>query len=101
MKAVKIAQASLNILKTQVIGLFYIGRSMELVVAHNDKQGTVNTLFITPFGAIQQTFGIPVEKGQFKLFPDGRNMQEMIDNPFLWEKFVKSFTPAEELAMRN
>lgn len=93
MKSIKNAQQELNTLKNDVIGI-YKHRTLgvfELVLKINKEAETIETIFISQFGAIQRGFGIQYQQGILKLFPDNKNMNEMLDNPFEFDAFIKSF----------
>lgn len=90
MKSINNAQQELNTLKNDVIGLFKIGNNFELVV--EDSPSTFITLRITEFGAIQETYHYSSERGIFKPFPDNKNMNDILDNPFEFDAFIKSFS---------
>lgn len=87
------ARRELDTLKKDVIGL-YKHRSLgvfELVLSIDKQTETIETCFISQFGAIQRGFGIQYQQGILKLFPDNKNMNEMLENPFEWSEFIKSF----------
>lgn len=87
------AQMQLDELKHGIIGLFKMKYSnvFELVVDVNDDN-TIDVIRITQFGVIQEEFGLPVHYGTLKLFPDNGSMFDMLDNPFEWDAFIKSFS---------
>lgn len=87
------AQIQLDELKHGIIGLFKMKNSnvFELVVDVNDND-TIDVIRITQFGAIQEEFNLPIHYGSLKLFPDNRSMFDMLDNPFEWDAFIKSFS---------
>jgi hypothetical protein len=88
------AQTQLDALKQGIIGLFKIHGSnqFELVVDVNNNV-TIDTITFSQFGIIQEEFNLPIDYGVLKLFPDNRNMIEMLDSPFEWNAFIKSFSP--------
>lgn len=89
MISVNNAQNELNIFKDSVIGVFK-GRSnapYELVVKNDED--TIDTIHITVFGAIQESYGMPKHYGKTALFPDGKNMNEMLKEPFEWANFIE------------
>ena len=93
MKSIKNAQNELDTLKNDVIGI-YKHRTLgvfELVLKINKDAETIETIFISQFGAIQRGFGIPYQQGQLIMFPQGKNMNQMLDNPFEFDAFIKSF----------
>lgn len=94
MKSIKTAQNELNSIKNDVIGLFKMRNSnvFELVVNHQKVNETVDVIRITQFGVIQLEYDLPIHFGNLKLFPDNKNMNEMLDNPFEWDTFIKSFS---------
>lgn len=85
------AQNELNALKDYVIGVFKNRNSnvFELVTEVNDD--TINVIRITQFGIIQKEFNLPVHYGVLHLFPDNKNMNEMLNNPFEWAEFIEKF----------
>jgi hypothetical protein len=87
-------QAQLDELKHGIIGLFKIHGSnqFKLVVDVNNNV-TIDIIRFTQFGNIQEEFNLPTDYGTLKLFPDNRNMIEMLDSPFEWNAFIKSFSP--------
>lgn len=89
MKSITNAQQELNTLKNDVIGLFKLHNKFELVV--ENSEGTFRTLNITQFGVVQETVYYSDDRGIFKPFPDNKNMNQMLDNPFEFDAFIKSF----------
>jgi len=88
------AQRELDILKSDVIGL-YKHRTLgifELVLSIDKQTETIETCFISQFGAIQRGFSVPYQQGVLKLFPNNKNMNDMLDNPFEFDAFIKSFS---------
>lgn len=92
MKSIKNAQQELNALKNDVIGLFKVRDKFELVVDFQTVNNTVDTLNITEFGAIQINYNVNTDFGKYKLFPDNKNLNDMLDNPFEFDAFIKSFS---------
>lgn len=91
---INIAQQGLNSLKNDVIGL-YKHRSLgvfEMVLKVNKESETIETVFISQLGAIQRGFSVPYQQGQLIMFPQGKNMNQMLDNPFEFDDFIKSFS---------
>jgi len=87
-------QNELNVLKNDLIGIYKhstIG-VFELVLSIDKNTETIETCFISQFGAIQRGFLIPYQQGKLSLFPDNKNMNDMLDNPFEWDAFIKSFS---------
>lgn len=89
MKTVIATQEQLNILKNDVVGIFKSNGLFELVLSYDEE--FINSIVITQFGAIQQQFNIPRRFGILKIFPDDKNMKEMLDFPFAWDAFMKQF----------
>ena len=87
------AQMQLDELKYGIIGLFKQRGSnvFELVTDVNDND-TIDVIRITQFGAIQQEFNLPTHFGRLHLFPNNKNMNQMLDNPFDWNDFINSFS---------
>ena len=93
MNSIRKAQQELNNIKNDVIGLHKISDCFELVVDFDKDTNTINTINITEFGSLHQNYNVPFKKiGQFFLFPNGKNMNEMLVNPFEWSDFIKSFS---------
>ena len=93
MNSIRKAQQELNNIKNDVIGLYKISDCFELVVDFDKDTNTINTINITEFGSLHQNYNIPFKRiGQFFLFPNGKNMNEMLVNPFEWSDFIKSFS---------
>lgn len=94
MKSIRTAQQELNTLKNDVIGLFKSRNShiFELVVNHQQTNQTVDVIRVTQFAVIQLEFNLPVHYGQLIMFPQGKNMNDMLDDPFGWDAFIKSFS---------
>ena len=87
------AQMQLDELKYGIIGLFKMrgSNNFELVTDVNDND-TIDVIRVTQFGIIQQEYNLPIHYGTLKLFPDNKNMVEMLDNPFDWNDFINSFS---------
>lgn len=93
MKSIRNAQNELNNLKNEVIGV-YKHRNIgvfELVLSVDKEKETIKTVFISQFGAIQQGFAIPYQQGILHLFPENKNMNQMLDDPFEWQAFINQF----------
>lgn len=84
------AQVELNKLKGNVIGIFkgIKDAPYELIVGVNDE--SIDTIHITSFGAIQESYGMPKHYGKIALFPNGKNMNDMLSEPFEWSKFINT-----------
>ena len=93
MKSITNAQQELNILKNDVIGIFRRnGRiDLSLVVNHQEVNQTVDTITITNYGIIQLEYNIPLEIGKLQMFPNNKNFNDMLENPFEFDAFIKSF----------
>lgn len=93
---INIAQQGLNNLKNDVIGIFkphFRGR-FELIIKNNEN--TLDTINITEFGAIQRNIALPKDSGKIMMFEDAltcraKNLNDMLDNPFEFDAFIKSF----------
>ncbi len=93
MESVYLAQAGLNALKNDVIGVFKHNLGVfELVLAVHEESSTMITVHITPFGAVQHNYGMSSDRGQLYLFPEGMNMNDMLDKPFDWAIFIDQFS---------
>lgn len=93
MDQIQKAQRFLDLIKNDVIGLFKMKNSkrFELVTRINEKN-TLDTISISQFGAISKSFCLPYQHyGHLELFPDGKNMNQMLDEPFEFDAFIKKF----------
>ncbi len=92
MESIKKVQQELDNIKNDVIGLFKMRNSnvFELVIKVKEF-ATIDVIRITQFGAVQQEFNLPTHYGQLVMFPQGKNMNQMLDNPFEFDSFVKQF----------
>lgn len=93
MKSIRNAQQELNNLKNDVIGFFKVnGRiDLNLVVNYQEQNQTVDTITITNYGIIRLEYNIPLEFGKLQMFPNNKNMNQMLENPFEFDAFIKSF----------
>jgi len=91
MENIHLAQAGLNLLKNDVIGVFKHRATgiYELVLKVNESSEVIDTVFISQFGAIQRGFSVPYQSGNLKLFPDNKNMNDILENPFKWDEFIR------------
>lgn len=83
---------SLEAFKRDVIGLVKNNNRFDLIVYKWEDLEAVDTMTITQFGALQLNFRFPCSYGEVKYFPKDKNMEEMLDNPFEWDAFIKSFS---------
>ncbi len=93
MKSITNAQNELDALKNDVIGLFKMRNSnvFELVVNHQETNQTIDVIRVTHFAVVQLEFNLPIHYGQLIMFPQGKNMNDMLSNPFEFDAFIKSF----------
>jgi hypothetical protein len=91
MKTIRNAQNELNTLKNDVIGIFKMRDVFLLVVNHQEPNNTIDIIRVTQFAVIQLEFNLPIHFGTLHLFPDNKNMNEMLENPFEWAEFIKQF----------
>jgi len=93
MKSIKKAQQELNSIKNDVIGLFKMRNSnvFELVVNYQEPNQTIDVIRITQFAVVQLEFNLPVHFGTLHLFPKNKNMNEMLEDVYEWDKFIKQF----------
>jgi len=82
---------SLEAFKRDVIGLVKNNYRFDLIVYKWEDLEAVDTMTITQFGALQLNFRFPCSYGEVKYFPQGKNMEEMLDNPLEFDAFIKSF----------
>lgn len=85
------AQKELNDLKNHVIGIFKTGIKIHLVMNYQESIQTVDLLTVTGFGELLKEFNVPISSGRLFLFPNNKNMNEMLDDVFVWEDFRKQF----------
>lgn len=97
MKSISNARQGLNDLKNDVIGIYKHSTLgvFELVISVDKQRETIETCFISQFGAIQRGFSIPYQQGQLKFFPDNKNMNQMLDNPFEFDEFEEKYQDQE------
>jgi hypothetical protein len=93
MKSIRNAQQELNNLKNDVIGLFKMRNSnvFELVVNHQETNQMIDVIRVTQFAVVQLEYNLPIHFGQLIMFPQGKNMNEMLNNPFEFDAFIKQF----------
>jgi hypothetical protein len=93
MKSIRNAQQELNNLKNDVIGLFKMRNSnvFELVVNHQETNQIIDVIRVTQFAVVQLEYNLPIHFGQLIMFPQGKNMNEMLNNPFEFDAFIKQF----------
>jgi len=90
MKSIRNAQQELNTLKNDVIGVVQIRGGFHLITKMDNS--TFDSIFITQFGAIQRDFAVSKQMfSNLRLFPDNKNMNDMLSNPFEWDAFMKQF----------
>ena len=92
-QSVQKAIISLMEVKQDVIGLYKhptLG-VFELVTKLNVANETIDSVFISNFGSINQQYGMPIGNGKIHMFPEGKNMNEMLNLPFEWRKFLTKF----------
>jgi hypothetical protein len=82
---------SLEAFKRDVIGLVKNQDRFDLIV-YKHNEDFIDTFTISQFGAIHENFRFPISYGEVKYFPKGKSMDEMLDNPFELDAFIKSFS---------
>ncbi len=92
----------IELIRDKVIGVFRMSgdNSTELVLRVDDygnKDIKLRTIRISYLGGISETFGIPASKGTLKLFPDGVSMNQMMSNPFEFNRFIMDFNKQAEI----
>lgn len=82
-------QNELNNLKENVIGVFRHNNLgvFELVIT-KDKD-TIDSIYISSMGSISSTHGMPLHYGKYVEFPNGKNLNEMLNEPIEWREFMK------------
>ena len=96
MKLTKVRQ-ELDLIKSEVRGVYRhknIG-VFELVVKVNKENQTMNTIFISQFGAVNESYNKPYIPNNLHLFPENKNMNQMLENPFEWNDFMRKFQNVE------
>ena len=83
------AQDELNNLKNYVIGIFKSDNKIYLVTNYEESIQTVDLLTLTSFGILKREFNVPIYFGKLFLFPDNKNMNEMLNDVFGWAEFRK------------
>lgn len=86
------AKSELDDIKKYVIGVFYLPQvgQFELVIRENDT--TLDTIAITSFGVINESFSVPKHFGDYHKFPENKYMRQMLKDPQDWADFIKKFT---------
>lgn len=84
------AHKEIRRLKDFVIGVYFHANTTYLIISIDEKTKTLDTINFTQFGAIQRDFNMPII-GHYQLFPDGKNMNEMLNSPFDWTEFISKF----------
>lgn len=92
MKSITNAQQELNALKNDVIGIYKDAQTQRFELVLEDRGDSLVTINITQFGAIQTNYGFQKMYGEVKMFEEGKNMNDMLNNPFEWDAFIKSFS---------
>lgn len=85
---------SLEELKNNVIGIYKHPNInvYELIVnINNIEEGVIDTVCISNLGGVSECFGLPINNGQYHLFPVGTNMNDMLKDPFVFQDFLKKF----------
>lgn len=90
LKEVENVRLELDNFRNKVIGLFKQGNSFELVIAKNEND-TIDSARLTQFGIIQSSFNVPLKYGKLEMFPNNKNMNQLLDNPFEWIEFINKF----------
>ena len=85
------AQNELNDLKNYVIGIFKTKNKIHLVMNYQEPNQTVDLLTVNEFGVLQKEFNVPIDFGKLFLFPDNKNVNEMLNDVFGWAEFRKQF----------
>jgi hypothetical protein len=77
--------------KDDVIGIFKNNGCgvFELILKENDD--TVDTVCLSSLGGVSLMCGLPKHYGKVILFPQGKNMNDMLLNPHIFEEFINQF----------
>lgn len=83
---------ALNDFKSKVIGLYKpINDNDYCLITEYNKDGdeeVITYATLTPLFALHITYGFPV-RGKVAMFPDGKNMTDMLNDPFEFNDFLK------------
>ena len=77
-------------MQMQTIGLFKPKFAKEVEMVIEDNGGHLKTISIGSLGGLM-TLHINSKEGLYKKFPEGKSMSEMMQDPFAFDAFVKSF----------
>lgn len=90
---VQAANIILSELKEKVIGIYQHPtiKTFELITDINSTNTNIDSFFISNLGAVNQQYGIPIGAGKYHLFPIGKNMNDMLKDPFEFNKFIEQF----------
>ena len=93
MKIINDIQKNMDNLKKEIIGIYKHSRIgvFELVLSIDYENKTIDTVFISQFGAIQRGYGIPYEQGKLQLFDKGVSMYDLLAYPSAWAEFINKF----------
>lgn len=84
----------LTSLKKSVIGLVIDGTRIEMLLKYDNKATRpypyIKTIYITCYLAIQSYNGTQLPNTTIHLFPDNKSLYDMLQNPFEWDKWLKS-----------
>ena len=77
--------------REQVIGIFKgnAGGVFELILKDNDD--TVDTVCLSSLGGASLMQGLPKHYGKVIMFPQGKNMNDMLLNPHIFQEFINQF----------
>lgn len=77
--------------KEQVVGIFKNKDDgvFELILKENDN--TIDTVCISSLGGVSLMCGLPKHYGKVILFPQGKNMNDMLLNPHIFQEFINQF----------
>lgn len=64
-------------MKENVIGIIKVGDNYHMITNYDEESATVDTVRLGQLGGVQYDYGMPTHNGKFKLFPDGKTMNEM------------------------
>lgn len=84
-------QNEINNLREKVIGIFRHRNLGVYELVLKDNGDSLDTVYISSFGAIQTGTCLPLHHGTYKKFPNGQNMNEMLSKPFEWREFIEQF----------
>lgn len=85
---VKEAQLGLDLLRVSTIGVIIRRGIISMVQEYNELTNEVVVVDVTPLGYVQETT-LTINISKVHLFPNNKNMLEMLENPLAMYNFIK------------